>query len=364
MGVSSLHISRPSILNPTSMDVSVLTNICRQLPVKMAADVFGQTGSDSVFQIMETLWKVFGKVEPERLRGPVVVYRRISEEGQPIDRTRALADFGVLAQTALAGFTLQIDDQGRAYVHEGTVSTKEISRIGVVYVFESGQEWFLAGERRELVPALDPTALSQFSIPTFRKLRDALEHYAIECIRDSSCPIFTESWKDHNRLFFKPKPEKLMRRSLEWFLKVRLGGDYEVRPEQIMDESHPVDIKVTHTFSNRRAIIEIKWLGNSLGDEGKFTARHRDDQARRGAQQLADYLDENRAKAPLHVTQGYYVIVDARREGLSPTTTELSPEQGRYYAELEVNFDPKFDEVREDFETPYRMFAEPIVTPN
>lgn len=347
------------------MDLTVLRNVCRQLHVKMAADVFGQAGSDSVFQIMDALWKIYKQVEPERLTGPVVVYRTIMPETTLVDRSNALNDFGVLGQTAESGFALEIDDQGGTYLRDlEALSAEEVAKTAVVYVFQNGQEWFFAGDRREAVIRLDPSAISQFSIPTFHRLREALEHYAIECVRDSSCPIFAETWKDENRLFFKPKPEKGMRRSLEWFLKVRLGGDYEVRPEQIMDETHPVDLKVTHTFSNRRAIIEIKWLGDSLDDAGKFTARPRDPRAREGAQQLANYLDQNRARASLHVTQAYYVIIDGRREGLSPTTTAISPEMGRYYANVEIQFNPRFDEVRDDFEPPYRMFADPKISSN
>jgi hypothetical protein len=42
-----------------------------------------------------------------------------------------------------------------------------------------------------------------------------------------------------------------MRRSLTQYLIAHLGAGFEVRPEQNMDESHPVDIKVTKKMSNR-----------------------------------------------------------------------------------------------------------------
>jgi len=328
----------------------------------MAADVFGQAGADSVFQIMEVLWKLFRQIEPERLSGSLIVYRHVG--AVTVDRNEAIMDFAVLSERT-NGFAVEIDDQGSAYLRNlDDTQVEELSKSAVVYVYYDGNESFFAGDAKQPVLRLVPTALSQFSIPTFRTLRDALENYAIEAIRYSSCPIFSPAWKDPNRLFFKVKPERFMRRSLEWFLHARLGGDYEVRPEQIMDETHPVDIKVTHTFSNRRGIIEIKWLGDSLNDTGEITVQYRDSRARDGAQQLADYLDQNAQRAPLHITQGYYVIIDARRQGLTSTKTEVSATEGLHYKDVEIQFDPHFEEIRWDFDRPFRMFAEPKLSPN
>ena len=167
---------------------------------------------------------------------------------------------------------------------------------------------------------------------------------------------------DENRLFMKAGPEEVIRDSLVEFLRARLGGGYEVRPEQNMDASHPVDIKITKMLTNRLMILEIKWLGDSRNSDGRVTVKHRTYRANEGAQQLADYLEQNLEKAPLNITQGYYVVIDARREGLTPTSKTISKENGFHYADREIEFDPEYDEVRRDFDPPYRMFAEPVVS--
>jgi hypothetical protein len=150
-----------------------------------------------------------------------------------------------------------------------------------------------------------------------------------------------------------------MRQSLANFLAARLDASHEVREEQGVDESHPVDVKVTRLFSNRLAIIEIKWLGDSR-DRNHITVRYRDSRALEGAKQLADYLDMNRASAPNQVTRGYLVVIDARRRGLAETTTSISRTEGMHYRDIEIEYAVHHDQLRDDFEKPLRMFAEPV----
>lgn len=152
-----------------------------------------------------------------------------------------------------------------------------------------------------------------------------------------------------------------MRNSLTQFLKISLR-DAEVRPEQNMDESHPIDVKVTFTFTKRLALIEIKWLGKSIRKvPRKITAQYADKRARVGADRLADYLDWNRQQAPNRITRGYLVVLDGRRQSLKINKKTITQQQGGYYRHREIHFDPKYYEVREDFDAPIRMFMEPVV---
>jgi len=151
-----------------------------------------------------------------------------------------------------------------------------------------------------------------------------------------------------------------MRNSLEQHLRSSLRGDVEIRPEQVVDEGNPVDIKVTWQFSNRLALIEIKWLGKSKNSEDQITAKYYDKRAREGAEQLADYLERNKPRASVHITRGYLVIIDGRRYRMSDDAEAINQINGFYYENREVEFDPKFHEVRRDFEPPIRMFVEPI----
>ncbi len=126
-----------------------------------------------------------------------------------------------------------------------------------------------------------------------------------------------------------------------------------------MDESHPVDIKVTWTLTNRLAIIEIKWLGKSRSKSGKLV-KYADARANEGARQLADYLDWNRTQTLDRQTKGYLVVIDARRRGLTEKSTFVNHKNGMHYYDIEIVFKPAFHEKRTDFEKPIRMFAEPI----
>jgi hypothetical protein len=160
-------------------------------------------------------------------------------------------------------------------------------------------------------------------------------------------------------MFFRSKPERKMRQSLTQYLKIRLRGNIEVRPEQVVDESHPVDIKVTWFLSNRLALIEIKWLGKSRNARS-LTTSYSIGRARKGARQLADYIDGNASQAPIHVSRGYLVVIDGRRYGLNINVASVNHKRGMYYANSEISYNPKFHKLRPDFEEPIRMFAEPI----
>src|SRR5207248_846259 len=117
------------------------------------------------------------------------------------------------------------------------------------------------------------------------ELGDALEHYRTKMVRESSCKILSKAWADEQRIFVKNAQEWVMRDSLTQFLKCHLRGNFEVRPEQVVDESHPVDIKVTWWGTNSLAIIEIKWLGTPKYDDGRLGTQYSDARAREGAKQ-------------------------------------------------------------------------------
>lgn len=209
----------------------------------------------------------------------------------------------------------------------------------------------------KLIPI--PGASSYFAIQTFKELEHALENYAVKVALHSECPDLQNSWYDANRIFFKKAPEHLLRDSLTRFLKYFLRNT-EARPEQIMDKSHPVDIKVTWTLANRIALIEIKWLGKSLLHRKKqFNQQYFEGRGLEGASQLAFYLDENLKQAPTHFSKGYLVIYDARRFNTNTNTTTTSMHNGLFYSTKDIHFNPEFHNLRKDFHRPYRFFLRP-----
>src|SRR5207302_156103 len=99
---------------------------------------------------------------------------------------------------------LEVRLDGSRYLHtSGALAISQLAKAGVVYEYHEREEYFLAGDERKEMYRFDPTAESQFAVPTFFTLREALNAYALEHVRLSGCPVFSEAWADENRLFFK-----------------------------------------------------------------------------------------------------------------------------------------------------------------
>lgn len=347
--------------------VESIKAVCRDSHFPMAQEEFGGAGLDAIFQVMETVQELYRHVDLERISGEVLVYKVVSppqNPGSAPDVARPV-DFASLANQNIQNLCFEIGADGRPRARSlGSTTREEIARTAVVYHCAGWQEEFLAGNKRKAVMRLDSSTRSQFSVPTFGTLREALQHFERDNVRESTCYIFRGIWHDANRLFLKAGPESLMRDSLTQFLRNRLGADHDVLPEQNVNEKNPVDIRVQPRLRNNRLmIIEIKWIGDSVAADGHVTARHRDSRAQEGATQLADYLDQQRQSAPSHVIQGYYVIIDARRRNLPATATagvKIARADGFHYETQVIAFAPAPHTTRQDFDEPYRMFASPI----
>lgn len=330
----------------------------------MVRAAFGNEGVDAVFRIMGTAQKLYRHVELERIAGEIIIYEQIHGATPTIDalESRRPFDFSGYATLESRDLILEVTSDGLTYqstLHDSTV--EQLAESAVVYRWSKEGDEFLAGSERKRVVKLDPSALSQFAVPTLYDLREALDRYAAENVRESTCYIFNGAWFDSRRLFFKAAPETIMRRSVTQFLRNRLGANHDVWPEQNVDESHPVDIRVVPRFANNRVmLIEIKWLGCSAAVDGHITARHFTSRAQEGEDQLAEYLDDQQQSAPTSVIHGYYVIIDGRRRNLKEHATSIARADGMYYENEEIQFSRAHHEVRSDFDPPFRMFARPI----
>jgi len=316
---------------------------------------------------METVQELYRHVDLERISGDVLVFKVVTPPtnlGVAPDVSRPV-DFASLANQNIDSLCFEIEADGRPHARSlGSTTREEIAKTAIVYHCAGWLEEFLAGDRRKAVMRLDTSTRSQFSVPTFGTVREALLHFARDNVRESTCYIFRNIWHDQNRLFLKAGPESLIRDSLTQFLRNRLGAEHDVLPEQNVNEKNPVDIRVQPRLQNNRLmIIEIKWLGNSVATDGHVTARHRDSKAQEGADQLAAYLDGQRQSAPSHVIQGYYVIIDARRRNLPAAATAgatIARADGFHYEAQVIAFAPAPHTTRQDFDEPYRMFASPV----
>jgi len=340
-----------------------IERVCRGIYLPMINAQFGKEGVEAAFHLMETAKALYRHLELERVGGRIVIFEAI-EKRQFDNASRApRADFASLANRTVTDLTIEVDANGTPYLRQGLDFTiEELAESAVVYHWHGNGEEFLAGNDRKAVIRLDSVAKSQFAIPTLETLREALQRYAVENIRESTCYIFDEVWSDKtNKIFLKAGPEAMMRNSLTQFLRNRIGSDHEVWPEQNVDESHPVDIQVKPRFtSNRVMLIEIKWLGWSVAEDGHVTVRHSQSRAQAGADQLAEYLDEKRRFAPTNVIHGYLVVIDCRRKNLAEGVTTISRADGLHFEDRELVFDPAHHSSRVDFDPPYRMFARPV----
>lgn len=324
----------------------------------------GAAGGKGLRAIMTVLRQIYRQFQPGPSSPRLVVFQVIAKDAYKIDGTATklneISDILTWVNDPLA---IEIAADGALLVWPSLSGEDlaELSRYGVVYSFEGGKEYFWAGGEQSGIPRIVPGAVSLFAVPTFGLLEEALQFYRSTVVRVCQCEILKSAWYDANRLFFKSKPERLMRRSLVQFLRASLRHAAEVAPEQNVDESHPIDIRITFEATQNVALIEIKWLGRSRSEEdGTETTSYSESRARDGAQQLADYLDMFHHSAPLRHTRGYLVAIDGRRRGLTPNSNSISYQDGFYYDHKEITFNPKFHEVRNDFEEPIRMFAEPV----
>jgi len=345
-----------------SIDLEEMRDLVHELYVMMVIQQHGSPGAAALKELLAALHKIYRWLDPEAVRDRVVVFKALSDSDQPLAHNKAVRVQRPegFAQHEGGPFVIQVLESGEFLLwKEETPDPAQLSAVAVVYEYSSRSEYFFAKGERRKAPKIDAAYASVFAIPAFSTLRDALSAYGTVMARLSTCEILKKAWFGDNRLFFKAKPEATMRRSLAQFLASTLR-DAEVRPEQIVDETHPVDIKVTWMLSNRLALIEIKWLGESKDETtGKVTTSYSASRARDGAKQLADYLDANRERASERRTRGYLVVFDARRRGLTEKATEIVRDAGLYYADIDVPYDPKYHEQRVDFDEPVRFFVEP-----
>ncbi|MFC3714321.1 hypothetical protein ACFOMD_17260 [Sphingoaurantiacus capsulatus] len=351
------------------IDIDAMREIAESMYVPHARRHFGSSGTEALRQLVTALRRIYRDLDPSLYTGTLMVVARpdgadtTSSLGTPIHNIGA----GQPIQHQIAGnCAVNALPNGRLEIYNLLPDAIQLSHEAVVYAYSNRVERMFIGGEIFTIPNPSPAAMASiFARPTFSSLDAALARYATHVVNKTICFILAHHadgiWAEQNRLFLRAKPEEVMRRSLHQFLRDAFP-DAEVRPEQIVDESHPVDIKVTWADTTHRAIIEIKWLGDSVDAAGKITTIYRDARANEGAKQLSDYLDADSATAPRLRTRGYLVVFDARRRGLTESQSTIDHEKGHYYRDRDINYDPDYHAKRLDFANPVRMFAEPQIS--
>lgn len=348
------------------IDFDVLREVLQTTFEVMVLQEHGAAGVEALKELLRIVADLHRNIDVVGVGASVTVVQPTSEI--PNDILSALGTCERVASWTTATLhisgpavlVIRVAGEFEVYAGDKSAFVEQLSAHAVIYRYANGTEHVIARAKSRPVPRLVQGCTSQFAVPTFADLKSALDHYKVRFASHSQCRILAAIWADERRLFLKPAPEHIMRDSLVQFLAGVLR-DAEVRPEQNTDETKPVDIKVTWSEARRISLIEIKWLGKSLKADGTMGDNYSDARARVGAAQLADYLERNRPFVPSHATRGVLVLYDARRWQLSLTNQNITREHARYYGERAINYDPKYEERRQDFDPPVRFFLEPLV---
>ena len=354
------------------IDIELMSQLVAADTLRRAESAFGSDGLASLLAVLQTVRSAYRWLACETLAGGMTVFRTLDPASRPVDVRDSVQIESLEALPGLVRqeLTLQVVGGGTLLVWGHTIDPRALPPDATAYEYRGpGDEHLWVAGASDKVPSI-ASFPSQFAVPTFFELDGALSYYAVHLARESTCFILSGGarrdregiWHDDKRGFLRGKPEATMRRSLEQFLRSALRGHHsvDVRPEQNIDETHPVDIEVTWTYDNKVALIEIKWLGQSIGDREQRT-EYTEARAHSGATQLADYLDRNRPRATTNIVVGYLVVYDARRRSLTLEQATINELDGRHYAMAEITFDPVLL-ARHDFAKPHRMFLEPVCT--
>lgn len=325
----------------------------------------GKDGTDATQRLLRAVTGIHRALSTERLGSGLLVGASLDDSSNLVARPSApLANPAILAAMHDGSEPLAVQVRGDNQLVYWIGDYSGFERDGFVsYEFRGhASEVIITHQSEIIVPPLagQPSA---FGVAYYRDLEDAFTHYNVHSARFCQCTKLRPVWREPARLVFVPAPEHTMRDSLIYFLKTTLRGydAVDVMPEQNVNATKPVDVKVTWTGTNRVALIEVKWLGMSAAPGAKtYTAWWPASRALEGAQQLADYLNEYHSESPEMDARGYLAVFDGRRRRVKATSTTLSKADATHFRHEEIEYQEEIL-ARRDFAHPVRFFLEPAV---
>ena len=340
-----------------------------------AREFFGEGGSSGLETLLNSIREFFRVIPPDQVTTKWVFIYRMGDDDVDISSLGTEEESTTVSVESLSGHRRRIEDasvvliivrdDGRYELVAPTTlpSLEMLSQRSLVFVNDEGVDRFIIGGRSKTIPSLATGAASNFAVATVADLEEALERYRRDAA-EVSCPILAHVWvggRNGHRLVFQNSPEATMRRSLERFLNTRIRGDVSVRSEHNTDETRPVDLIVNWFGSKLRALIEIKWIGDSLArdsDGTQFTS-YRDARVQEGAEQLVDYIDREQSTDSTAVLRGYLVVFDGRRRNVGDAMTPIAAEDAVYYRARRVVLSRDYSDERVDIAPLIRYFLEP-----
>jgi hypothetical protein len=347
----------------SSFDLDKMRRLHETLYTSAVQTAFGDSGVEPLKHLISVVTQLHARTDPGLRKHPLAVLADVG-------LVPAALSGPVVHVNAINNLTIELDGPALVRANSNgsldvcaldTSALSALSSTAIVYFLHAGNESFiLAGKPHQVFNPM-PGFPSVFCKPTFSSLQAALEDYRVRQASNSTCYILLTAWHDDKRLWFNAKPESTMRRSLTQYLRNVLR-DANVKPEQNVDESHPVDIHVQFTSTSQHAIIEIKWLGQSINPStGLEATGYTKRRALEGAQQLVDYIDKTIQSSPHYEARGYLVVFDGRRKGLKVGAKSLAPAQALGYQSEDVVYCPDYAALRKDFAPPVRIFLQPLL---
>lgn len=325
---------------------------------------YGSNGVNNLKIVLETIISIFKNINLLNFNSILVFKSDKFNLEEHIDNYLTVQNYIHLGSVEERNLVIQVKSLDEIVFSTSDIKTEDILPTDFIYQYTHQNEMFQTLTTTCVLPKI-PGSDSCFAISTFKELDEALFHYNTSVAKYAVCQYIKTAIHSDNRIFFKPHPEHFLRDSLVYFLSVRLRGEgLEIRPEQNVDTSHPVDVKIIWGFTNHIALIEIKWLGKSLNQSTLTFTEYSASRARDGAKQLANYLDANKRQVPNHTTMGYLAIFDLRRRNANENTTQINITDGLWFQNQEIDYNPEYHKIRNDFAKPIRMFISPECIPN
>src|SRR3989442_419046 len=181
------------------LNIGAITGVVQSHYANMVASEHGQIGIEAFRKLLSFIKDVYTYVDPGTYSGRLVMFKALNATQAPLARTDAteIQSAKDLAQHISHDCVIEPLDSGRVLVwHAQATDPKKLAQQAVVYSYKERIEFFYAGLKSAEVEKMVVGCASNFAIPTFDDLKDALERYRSDMIRHSTCLIFQEVWFD------------------------------------------------------------------------------------------------------------------------------------------------------------------------
>ncbi|AGC75976.1 hypothetical protein LX97_00654 [Nonlabens dokdonensis] len=339
------------------MDVTdLIESYLKNLYVAKIIDAYGAIGEQNLNRLTKELRDIYTVLD---LRKFDSIYVLKNMEDECLIRDASFYKLNELVSWTKSNVLIELKDNGYLVREIEDFDPQNFCDKAIIYEYTNLYEsFYLSDGSKDKLNHLEGHD-SYFIKPSYKELDEALAQYKRKEARTSSCLIMrAKAWTNDNRVVLVPSPEWILRDSLYQFLKSNLRNYKELLREQNVNVSKPIDIKISWNYSNKVALIEVKWIGMS-GSGNAYLKNKAERRVNEGAIQLVEYLNLFRTESPDQNTRGYLVTFDARRDKVSKDTTALSREDGFKFQNEEIDLDPNYPSLRNDFEPHVRIFLEP-----